>query len=269
VRVDFERLGFHLAEGLFSEAEASRLRTHVTQLGERPEEFCAPDEYDPTSSDPLRRHPRLFQLHLRDRASRAFLLDDRLRRMFTVLLGREPVAAVQTMVYFKPPGSRGQALHQDQRYLRVSPGTCVAAWMALDPCDDENGCLQVVPGSHRLGVLCPIPSDSERSFTGETVPVPEGMQVSSIHMKPGDVLFFHGGLVHGSEPNTSARYRRIIVGHYATADAVRISRWYPDALSFSGEPVELTSAATGGPCGQYVDGRFRLTSTVEEALRAH
>ena len=46
----------------------------------------------------------------------------------TGLLGNEPYAA-QTMVYFKPAGSRGQALHQDNYYLRVHPGTCMAAWM--------------------------------------------------------------------------------------------------------------------------------------------
>ena len=41
-----------------------------------------------------------------------------------LLLGREPYAA-QTMFYFKPPGARGQALHQDQTPLRVQPGTCL------------------------------------------------------------------------------------------------------------------------------------------------
>ena len=49
------------------------------------------------------------------------MIDARLNKWMTSILGREPYA-VQTMFYFKPPGARGQALHQDQFYLRVDPG---------------------------------------------------------------------------------------------------------------------------------------------------
>jgi len=266
---EYQDQGFHLARGLLPRAEAERLRAHVHDLGTRPEVFCEPEAYDPASPDPLRRHPRLMQPHRGDPASLAFLLDERIRRVLVELLGEEPTA-VQTMIYFKPAGARGQALHQDQRYLQVSPGTCVAAWLALDPTDRENGCLQVVPGSHRLDVLCPIRSDPSRSFTTETVPLLPGMSVVDVAMEPGDVLFFHGNLIHGSEPNTTAdRFRTMIVGHYATGDAERISDWYPDAVSFSGEPVELVRVASGGPCGELVDGAVQITSTIEAALSRH
>src|SRR3712207_7227872 len=56
--------------------------------------------------------------------------------------------------------SRGQALHQDQSYLRVQPGTCMAAWLALDRCDEENGCMQVIPGSHTWPLLCTVEADT-------------------------------------------------------------------------------------------------------------
>ncbi len=68
------------------------------------------------------------------------------------------------------PSGSGQALHQDQYYLHVRPGTCMAAWLALDPCDEENGCLRVVPGSHTLPVLCAERADTQVSFTDVTVP---------------------------------------------------------------------------------------------------
>ncbi len=67
-----------------------------------------------------------------------FLFGINLNRVMTALLGAEPYA-VQTMFYFKPAGARGQALHQDQYYLRAQLGTCMAAWMAVDDCDEENG----------------------------------------------------------------------------------------------------------------------------------
>ena len=70
------------------------------------------------------------------------------------LLGEEVLAA-QSMFYFKPPGARGQALHQDNFYLRVEPGTCVAAWVACDVIDRDNGGLEVVPGHAPDGRVLP------------------------------------------------------------------------------------------------------------------
>src|SRR4029079_11521763 len=93
---------------------------------------------DVSSADPLKRFPRMIHMHRWDEISLNWMLDQRLAECMTRLLSVEPVA-VQTMLYFKPPGARGQALHQDQFYLRAKPGTCMAAWMALDDCDEENG----------------------------------------------------------------------------------------------------------------------------------
>src|SRR5207247_4649616 len=122
-----------------------------------------------------------------DDISLRWMIDARLAAVMSGLLGREPLA-VQTMLYFKPPGARGQALHQDQFYLRMRPGTCMAAWLALDDCDEENGCLQVVPGSHTWPVLCTVPADTTTSFTDVTVDLPVGLRPSPVVMKAGDVL---------------------------------------------------------------------------------
>ena len=90
------------------------------------------------------------------------------------------------MLYFKPPGARGQALHQDNFYLRVQPGTCMAAWMALDDCDEENGCMQVVPGSHTVAAALHHQGRYQRqSFTDVTVPIPEGAPVTPVLMRAG------------------------------------------------------------------------------------
>ena len=110
----------------------------------------------------------------------------------------EPYAA-QTMFYYKPPGARGQALHQDQTPLRVHPGTCLAAWMAVDDCDEENGCLQIVPRTHDLPRLCTIEADTTLSFSASTVPLPPGSEPAEpVIMKAGDIVFFNGQVIHGS-----------------------------------------------------------------------
>src|SRR4030095_3202868 len=115
-------------------------------------------------------------MHGWDETSLVGVLDVRRGSRLTALAGAEPYA-VQTMFYFKPPGSRGQALHQDNFYLRAPPRTCLAAWMAVDAADEANGCMQVVPGSHRWPVLCTTEADTTVSFTDVTVPLPTGQKV--------------------------------------------------------------------------------------------
>ena len=264
----FEAHGFFLAKSLFSMEEVAALRQHVRSLVGDPA-MSEPDTYNPSSPDPLRRFPRLMQPHLHDEGSWDYVSDPRLESALLELLGSTP-SIVQTMVYFKPPGARGQALHQDNRFLQVDPGTCVAAWLALDATDRENGCLQVVPGSHRLDLLCPVPSDTTLSFVSETVPLPPGVDVVDVPMNAGDVLFFHGNLIHGSDPNvTQGRFRTIIVGHYATGDARQISDAYPVARTFSGEELRLVPTDVGGPCGSFVDGELVITSRFDVEDQAH
>ena len=166
----FKELGCVTVSGLFSEEEVARFRQHYMDMrrnGTYPGDFGGANL---ESNDPLKRYPRLIHMHRWDQVSLDWMIDQRLGAVFQQLLGKEPLA-VQTMLYFKPAGARGQALHQDQYYLRVTPGTCIAAWMALDDCDEENGCLQVVPGSHDLPLLCPVDADTRESFTDVTVPL--------------------------------------------------------------------------------------------------
>ncbi|HLV80175.1 MAG TPA: phytanoyl-CoA dioxygenase family protein, partial [Chthonomonadaceae bacterium] len=209
----YKRDGYVVVPQVFSPEEVATYRDHYMALraaGSYPGDF---DGVNITSADPLKRFPRMIHMHRWDEISRRWMLDPRLNECLTGLLGREPFA-VQTMLYFKPPGARGQALHQDQSYLRVQPGTCMAAWLALDPCDEENGCMRVVPGSHELPLLCTEKADTNLSFTDVTVPVPKDLPVAPVIMEAGDVLFFNGSVIHGSYPNTSQdRFRRALIGH--------------------------------------------------------
>jgi len=253
----YQRSGYFLARGLFRPDEVERLREHYMALraaGSYPGDAAG---VDIGSADPLKRFPRMIHMHRWDETSLRWMLDARLGSCMAALLGAEPYA-VQTMLYFKPPGARGQALHQDQFYLRVEPGTCMAAWLALDPTDEANGCLRVVPGSHTLPVLCTQKADTTRSFTDITVPLPESLPVEPVPMEAGDVLFFNGSLIHGSYPNpTEDRFRRALIGHYVVGEAERVARYYHPVLRMDGTEAQLGVSEGGGPCGAWreVDGR--------------
>jgi len=253
-RTAFDDDGFVVARQLFSRREAGRYRGHFMALRRRGPRPPGPVGAGSGAGDPLRRYPRLMQMHRWDPVSLDWLLDPRIAGRLLALLGRAPFA-VQTMCYFKPPGSRGQALHQDNFYLRASPGTCVAAWLALDRADLANGCLLVVPGSHRWPILCTTAADTTQSFTDITVPLPPGTRPRPVLMDPGDVLFFNGSLVHGSNPNrTARRFRRALIGHYIQAEARQVAGYYHPALAMDGTELRLGVSPDGGPCGQWVDG---------------
>ncbi|MEM7125238.1 MAG: phytanoyl-CoA dioxygenase family protein [Chloroflexota bacterium] len=249
----YQNQGFVIIPGLFSREEVAAYTEHYMKLrlaGSYPGDSAGTDIGD---SDPLKIYPRMIHMHRWDETSLEWMLDERLKMAMSALLGNEPYA-VQSMLYFKPAGARGQALHQDQYYLQVQPGTCMAAWLALDDCDEENGCLQMVPGSHEWPLLCAADADTTESFTEVTVTLPEGTKPSPVVMKAGDVAFFNGQVVHGSFPNTSPdRFRRALIGHYIVGEAREVYKYYHPVLRMDGTEVALGVSEKGDMCGRWVD----------------
>lgn len=253
LKKSFDRDGYVVAPAVLGADEIDGLRDHYMSLRHRGSYRNDLVGVDPASDDPLRRYPRMAQMHRWDETTLRWLIDPRIRELLVALLGTEPYA-VQSMLYFKPPGSRGQAMHQDNFYLRVEPGTCVAAWMALEPTDDSNGCLRVVPGSHRWPVLCTEKADTSVSFTDVTVPLSVGHLASPVAMDAGDVLFFNGSLVHGSFPNTTEdRFRRALIGHYIEAEARQVAEYFHPALRMDGTAMDLAVSEGGGACGEWAE----------------
>ncbi len=249
----YQQNGYLIARNLFTEDEVRFYIEHFMHLRQQGTYPGDSSGVDIGSHDPLKKYPRMIHMHRWDETSLKWMIDSRIDQYLTALMGREPFA-VQTMLYFKPPRARGQALHQDQYYLRVQPGTCIAAWMALDPCDEENGCLQIVPGSQDWPLLCIQKADITQSFTDITVPIPPGQEIRPVIMEPGDVLFFNGSLIHGSGPNrTSDRFRRSLIGHYIAGEARQVAQFYHPVLRMDGSVIDLELSQGGGACGIWTD----------------
>jgi len=257
-REQYDRDGVVQVEGLLEVAEIDTVReAYMDQVARDRTAVGAVSEV--ADDDVLSRYPRFMQPHRRPdleigRLARAYLSDHRIVDVLTELVG--PVYGAQSMFYFKPPSARGQAMHQDNYFLRAHPETCLAAWIAVDDCDAENGALSVVPGSHTMEVVCPEEADAEESFTSGLVRPPEGMEAVQTVMTAGDVLFFHGSLVHGSLPNTSTdRFRRSLILHFVPQASVEISRFYlPLVDPRTGADVTIDEATGGGPCGEVWEG---------------
>jgi phytanoyl-CoA hydroxylase len=140
--------------------------------------------------------------------------------------------SIHTMLINKPPDVDGRhPLHQDLLYFPFRPADrIVGTWTALEPCTRENGCLVVLPGTHKGELLRHELPDWEYvnfAYFGVKGVGPDTERVH-LEMEPGDTVFFHPLLLHGSGRNRSPGFRRAISAHFASADC----RFLPGA-----EPV--------------------------------
>ena len=122
-------------------------------------------------------------------------------------------------LFYKPP-HQGSAfpLHQDWSYFPTKNNSMIAAVIHLSESTPENGCIRIVPGSHKIGKL-------EKSDGHTHIPKihdeHELEEAEPIIGEPGDVLFFHCFSLHGSMPNISKNPRKtILIQLYAGTDKV-------------------------------------------------
>ncbi|MEE2754668.1 MAG: phytanoyl-CoA dioxygenase family protein [Candidatus Latescibacterota bacterium] len=132
-----------------------------------------------------------------------------------ILLGEE-AAFFHGKVIYKEAGTGGAwQWHQDYGYWYnqgFAYPRMLSAFIALDEATRENGCLQVLRGSHLLGRLDHGKvGDQTGTETDRILAVERILSRDYCEMKPGSVLFFHCNLLHTSAKNTSSRDRRAFI----------------------------------------------------------
>ncbi len=248
----FDDAGYCVVHGLFSESELAEIEEFFEEFKRVGEKVfdggLGFEEIDMSKRQLRAMHPHRYSGKVKD-----WFLHPNVAAVLEQLLGR-PALGVQTMYYFKPPGARGQGMHQDNFYLLAKPATCIAAWTAIDEADTENGCLWVVPGSHRGDILCPENGGEKWMEYGDShiTRFPRGQKPVPVPVPRGSTMFFGGNLIHGSGPNrTSDRSRRTFIGHYIDEASEQVARFYHPVLNMQGEVVsELQIPEGGGPCGE-------------------
>lgn len=139
--------------------------------------------------------------------------------------GKE-VKAMHTMLINKPPDpgkkTSRHPLHQDLHYFPFRPADrVVCSWTAMQKVNRENGCLVVLPGTHKGELLQHDYPEWEggvnKMYHGVTDFDPNAPRVH-LPMDTGDTVFFHPLLIHGSGMNKTKGFRKSISCHYASAD---------------------------------------------------
>lgn len=137
------------------------------------------------------------------------------------IIGEEP-ALFENKALIKPPQiGREKPWHQDHAYWNLPlDAKTVTVWIALDPATRDNGCLYVIPGSHREG---PVVHFRRRDWQICDDHV-ETARVLAAPLAPGGALFFDSMLHHGTPANQSPQRRRALQYVYVPASAVRVSQ---------------------------------------------
>jgi hypothetical protein len=178
---------------------------------------------DATDADVLRRYLCIHYPHkISDAARRAMSLPGIVDTLTTVI--GPNVKAMQSMLFIKSEGKPGQAWHQDEYFIPTRDRSLTAVWIALDDATVENGCLWVLPGSHRRGVLYPAREQTDPRFDCSTeaydFPYSDSDAVP-VEVPAGTALVFDGYLLHRSLQNSGAHgYRRALVNHYMSAESL-------------------------------------------------
>ncbi len=155
-------------------------------------------------------------------AYRAVTLDGPVVDMVAQLIGPD-VKFHHSKINLKLPGTATRVgYHQDFSYTPHTNDDLVTALIMLDDTTLENGCLMIVPGSHREGQVSLWRGET---FVGETPPELTAdceARAEAITGQAGDVCLMHTSALHGSASNGSDRPRGIYIAVYAAADAVAL-----------------------------------------------
>ncbi|KAJ3665674.1 hypothetical protein Zmor_001160 [Zophobas morio] len=133
------------------------------------------------------------------------------------------VTAAHSMLINKPPNSDPGAslhpLHQDLHYFPFRPAERIAAsWTAMERVDENNGCLYVVPGSHKGELYQHTYPDGFKNVLYHGIQNMDHLPKVHVVMEKGDTVFFHPVLLHGSGPNRTQGFRKAISCHYADSN---------------------------------------------------
>jgi hypothetical protein len=211
----YEEDGFLVLDEVLTPLGLERMRGEAMAAWEKEHA-----DYDPAKS--WLQNQLLADVHHHSKTIRDYYFDGPLVDVAEQLVSPN-LKAVTAQLTFKLPGNTKVAnWHQDNNYGELDPYNAMSCLTALDDADTGNGCLWVLPRSHRSGqrLQRTLQDRLERKVVRMKIDHTEGRPIS---MKAGQCLIIHCWMLHKSEGNHSKdRSRRVLFLRYADADAVEV-----------------------------------------------
>lgn len=222
----FKENGFVVIENAFNLAEVEQLRAEATSIcrGDRGEVRGAPTTNPKMTDEEILQQvlcihfPHKISPMIHENIGHPAFVD-----VLTSVIGPN-VKCMQSMLFIKASGKPGQAWHQDEVYIPTRDRSLTGGWIAMDDATVENGCLWVIPGSHKRGIMYFQEWHGDRRFdcSEEARRFPySNDDAVPVEVKAGSIVFFNGYLLHRSLPNyADGGFRRSLVNHYMSAESL-------------------------------------------------
>jgi hypothetical protein len=196
----FDRDGFTIERGVFTEGEVAGFKREICRLLETHEAHGGVF-VGLAANSPV----------FRDLAGDARLLD-----ALEPILGPNIEFLSDKVVLKSAATDYGSPWHQDWPYWKGIHK--VSIWIALDPATPENGCLKLLPGSHRTHAVHDGDAGGTKLFVHRLAPgAVDESRAAVVPCAPGDAVFFHDLTLHASYPNTSGADRWAMISTYRSA----------------------------------------------------
>ena len=191
----YARDGWVAPIDIFTEEEAAEIRAEIE----------AAEARWPNALDGAGRNNGHLALPVLDR----IVHDSRILDAVEDVIGPNILAAGSTL-FIKEPDSQGFiSWHQDARYAGMEPHHWVTGWLAISNVTEENGCMQMIPGTHIPPLRDHVDTYGEDNLLtrGQTVEGIDESKAVTVPLRPGQLSLHHPRIVHGSGPNRSTERR--------------------------------------------------------------
>ena len=158
---------------------------------------------------------QIMEMWSLDEEFRKLLYHEPLLDIAESLIGSD-IQLFHDQALYKPAYHGGEVYwHQDNAYWQCDPPNLVSIWIALDDADEENGCMNVIPGSYLEGLAAHGRAKSEKGKLPALLEVkPDVDRAVPVPVEAGCAMVHHCMTLHQTNPNRSTRDRRAMVLHY-------------------------------------------------------
>ena len=214
---EYDRTGFHRCGPILTAPGLEEVRRQCMTAWEEEKR-----SFDPGKT--WLENALLVNIHHEASVVRDFYFDGPLVDIAQQIIGPNIKGATSQLTFKMKGNTKEFPWHQDNGYGELDPYNAISCLTSLDDADEENGCLFLIPGSHKEGQrrheekygAQGASSNRElklKADESKAIPIP---------MKAGECIFFNCWTLHKSGGNNSDRDRRILFLRYADADALEV-----------------------------------------------
>ncbi|MDQ8188853.1 phytanoyl-CoA dioxygenase family protein [Roseibacillus persicicus] len=214
--------GYRILRGVFSKEETEEL----AKFSNRVIDYATEGANDPFGIDYMKHRTDngvLYDLYQRHPQYRKFAESSDILDAVAEHLGESIYLYVNSFLY--KPGDRDNVVPWHQDFLsRPDESEKILAWISLDHATKKNGCLKVLPGSHKDGFREWYRVEGETHHDRIRL---DGLDLDSVEyleLEPGDVMLFSNYVIHGSDQNSSDLPRRAYRVVYKALDTAEVPR---------------------------------------------